>query len=641
MSAIWGCVDLEGKPLEAGLADVMRQPYEECRIDRFETVAQGPVLMGCGIQHIAPHAERDPLPVRDGDAGLCFTADCIVDNRDELLAALALPQDAPDGALTLAAWRRWGTEIGQHLRGCFAFAAYDENEKRLVVSADHVFNRSIYYARRGSRVYFSTLLQPLVRALWPAGASALNDYWLTYFLADSTLDMLPNPTETPYEGIYKVSAGEYVQFTAGDTKAVRYWNPVVPKRKKYHPDDGHCQTFREIMESAATEVTRTDGATGILLSSGFDSASVAAFAAPVLDRQNKPLNAYTLVPQQGYDGRGHSAYRILDETPGVRMICEMYPNIRPSFLSLPGLDAFSRPEELLRLFETPFKSLNNVNWIEEFCRIAADEGCRVLLEGQMGNLTVSYGSITTYVATKLAGGHFLTGGRALNRYAKRLRMSRKRFFPYIARMLVPEGLSRMFIRDYLADSMVNRETAAELGLTKKCAKLRYNVAVPGMSPIDKDSELLYNLRGFSLVGEIETKQGLRHGLVIRDITKDKRILEFCLSAPVEYFVDENTVERCLVRNCLRDRLPHKILDDHFRKGLQGADWTERLRPKWDAVHRELMAGCRQPALEKYVDGQKLDEALERFRTPPEAQEQIAFTRLIWTYMLGLFLKDHV
>lgn len=640
MSAIWGCIDFEGKAPEAALSDVLRRPYEDCRIDRIETVAQGPALMGCGIQYIARHAERDPLPVYRAEDGLFFTADCIVDNSDELIAALDMPPETADGELMLGAWLRWKTELGEHVRGCFAFAAYDERERRLVVSADHVFNRSIYYARRGGRVYFSTLLQPLVRALWPSGPPELNDFWLTYFLADSTLDMLVNPADTPYKGIFKVVAGEYVQFTASETRPLRFWDPLSIKRKKYRGDDNHCEEFRAIMEACAGEALQTDGEVGILLSSGFDSASVAAFAAPELEKNGRPLNAYTIVPQEGFDGKGHPPYRILDETPGVRLICEMYPNIRPNFLSLPGLDAFSRPEYLLRLYETPFKSLSNVNWIEEFCRMAADEGCRVLLEGQMGNLTVSYGSIYTYLGTKLAGGHFIGAARAVNRYAKRLHLSRRRFFPDVARMLKPQWLSRLFVRDYLAESLVNRETAAGLGWGKKSSQLRYNIPVPHINSLDKESESIYNLKGLSTVGEIETKQGLRHGLVIRDITKDKRIFEFCLSSPMEYFVDSDTVERCLVRKCLKDRVPREILYDYFRKGLQGADWIERLRPRWDEVHAELTSGCRCPGLERYADSRRVAEALERFRTPPEVNEQFEFLRLIGVYNMGLFLREN-
>src|SRR4029079_6326361 len=71
----------------------------------------------------------------------------------------------------------------------------------------------------------------------------------------------------------------------------------------------------------------------------------------------------------------------------------------------------------------------------------------------------------------------------------------------------------------------------------------------------------------------------------RDPTADIRLLEFCLAVPTEQFL-QNGVQRALARRALADRLPKMVLEEN-RRGLQGADWHERLTAVRDRVVAEL------------------------------------------------------
>ena len=89
MSAIWGQVSFEGNVYDQ--ITVMKEPYQrKCRLDRIEQYKRPDCYMGCGIQYIMGESVLEQLPYADEENGTDITADCILDNRRELLQKLEL-----------------------------------------------------------------------------------------------------------------------------------------------------------------------------------------------------------------------------------------------------------------------------------------------------------------------------------------------------------------------------------------------------------------------------------------------------------------------------------------------------------------------------------------------------------------------
>jgi len=61
------------------------------------------------------------------------------------------------------------------------------------------------------------------------------------------------------------------------------------------------------------------------------------------------------------------------------------------------------------------------------------------------------------------------------------------------------------------------------------------------------------------------------GVGMSDPTGDRRVMEYCLSIPVEYYCDKG-VSRSLIRNAMIGRLPEQVRTER-RKGLQTADFS--------------------------------------------------------------------
>ena len=91
MSAIWGAIDMQGREIPVNIQNMMRQSFDKCVIDRYEEICSGNVYMGCGIQYFVPEAREEQLPYTED--GIFYTADVVLDNREELCKRLKLSKE--------------------------------------------------------------------------------------------------------------------------------------------------------------------------------------------------------------------------------------------------------------------------------------------------------------------------------------------------------------------------------------------------------------------------------------------------------------------------------------------------------------------------------------------------------------------
>ena len=133
MSAIWGIIALDRtKHLPEDCQSTFEQTYKKtCNIDRYEGIATEDAFFGCGIQYITSEAERECLPIYNKERGILFTADCILDNRKELISRLCseghTPEElnnAPDGTLLYLSYLTFGSDCTTSIRGLFSFAVW-------------------------------------------------------------------------------------------------------------------------------------------------------------------------------------------------------------------------------------------------------------------------------------------------------------------------------------------------------------------------------------------------------------------------------------------------------------------------------------------------------------------------------------
>ena len=179
MSAIWGIVAQDEIIDVKQKEEIMRKSYSHCVIDRTEYYANNEVALGCGIQYFTPEARMEILPVVNEEDEIYFTADVVLDNREELLKCLGISSDdksISDGKILYEMFHKYKENCLNDILGAYSFVYIDQKKKEIYLVADSTGTRSLHYLKKGNEVYFSTLIEPIVQA---TGPKELNERWIT------------------------------------------------------------------------------------------------------------------------------------------------------------------------------------------------------------------------------------------------------------------------------------------------------------------------------------------------------------------------------------------------------------------------------------------------------------------------------
>ncbi len=631
MSAIWGIIDFHGAP-ESEVTERLSSAYQCYRIDRYEKLSAGGAEFGCCHQYLTKEAVAEQLPVYDRERNLLFTADCVLDNRDELLKLFPDCGEAPsDGQLLLAAYLKWGSALGDYCLGAFAFAAFHTDTKTVVLCTDHMGNRSLFYSRQGERFIFSTAVLPLAKLC----QAVPSEQWLSGCLFSASADMTLFKGLTPYQGIFQMPAACMMTVTGSSLEQTIYWSPLKLRPDLRQPSEEAYQgLFVETLSASVRSMLRSSQKTGCALSSGLSSSAISTLATAALAEQGKSLYGYTAVPLPNFP-KDDIPGGITDETPGVKTLCAKYGNIIPHFLPCWGRDAFSELPALLPLIGYPIKSGLDLIWLSEIYRHASVEGCRLMLQGQYGNFTISYGTAPSTLHQLLASLHPFKAARLNKSYSARY------------------GVPKIKISRFLSARRRGKpapdpdDTPGPLTAPDLIQKYRLGTVTVKKQKIYGNGQMDTRRQRLNLIvnpfrqmqlGMFDTVMGLIYGVLIRDPAKDKRVVELCCRLPVKCML-AGGVEQGLVRTYMKGLIPDEILDDLYRQGIHSADYCYRSRLLWRNYRAKVLAALELPALQKYVDSALLGGLLDRLRnTTAENLSETDLRQANVLYSCSLFLQ---
>lgn len=627
MSAIWGAVDLQGNEILQEVKGKMKHAYGKCVIDRFEELHNKNVYFACGIQYFVPEAKKEKLPY--SAENIFYTADVVLDNREELCGKIGISwqegKAIPDGELLYRIYHQYGRDCLCDLSGAYAFVWYDRGLNQVELVLDAVGNRCLYYRMIGHVLYFSSLIEPLIQL---SQENALNDRWITDFLAMDHLFMVNELQETPVKDIYRVAPAQTLAVRDGQIEKMTYWKPLDQRDAngilRYTSDQEYEKEFRQLWEKAVKEVIRTETRVSILLSGGLDSTAVAAVAAPYLKEQGRQLYSYTSVPMKGYQVSEEGCY-VEDESEDVKRTAEFYGNIETCFVDLDGKNPWELAGEEFERLEMPYKSIQNVQWIADSMSKAYANGSRLMLSGEYGNTTISYTDLYVYTNTLFGQKKWFRLKKEIDAFSENMGFSAK----YAWKQIYRTARSRYEpSANPYRNSFVKRDLAEQSGAGMRINRLTQRELEAGKNYEKRDNETYF--LPLRQIGEIATKHSLMTGVLLRDPTKDKRIIEFCLRLPMEQFCKEG-MDRRLVKVYLKDLMPEHVI--HFnKKGRQSADLKYRLSLDWENIRKEWIV-----LYEKYRDSRYVDteSALRQLSERKDIKEYTNFdlTRHMYTLLV--------
>ena len=546
----------------------------------------GDLALGRRLFSTLPEDRHDRGPVTGGGGRWTLVADIRLDNRTELCSALGIePARAAalsDSAIAMAAVERWQEGAIERLYGDFALVLWDRDRARLLLARDPVGHKPLHYHRDNGFFAFASMAKGL-HAL-PEIPPAPDCATVTAFVA-----LMPeNGPETFFAGISKVLPGHLVVVTREDMRSERWWRPEARDLGLKGTDD-YAAALREHFDRAVAERLRgSKGAVASHLSAGLDSSTVTATAARLLAPGGGRVTAFTSVPGPGFSDK-LTAEVIPDEGPHAAAVAALYPNVDHVLVHYSG-SPLANLDRHFFLHERPILNLCNAVWAHQIHDLARERGLSILLTGQRGNMTITYDGMP--FLTQLA-----SSGRLLRLARESLALVRNgtRAGTVAAQTIGPfvpapvwRAIARMrgrgrALTDYTAinpaaiETMRLGEIAAQRGLDPNYRPRRdaHETRLWAIGRNDPGNYNKGNLAGW--------------GIDTRDPTADRRLIEFCLSVPLEQYLRDGR-RRALARTAFADRLP-SIVAEEKRKGYQAADW-----------HREMTAarGDIQAELERIV-----------------------------------------
>ncbi|MBX9860424.1 MAG: hypothetical protein K2Y20_12670 [Sphingomonas sp.] len=530
--------------------------------------ADGAVGLGRCLHRTLPEDRFDRQPLQTPDARLTLVADVRLDNREELVAALGQPTGSIanrcDAALPLDCLAHWGERAVDRLIGDFAFACWDAASQTLLLARDYRGNRPLYFHRGDGMIAVASMAK---------GLHALAEVPYAPDLQTSAdfLVMMP-AAETPsfWQGIERVPPGTILSVTRSAIASRRYWQPARPDRAA--PPRDYVEGLRHHLDQAVAARLRGAGTTvGAHLSSGWDSASVAATAARLLADKGS-VAAFTSVPEADH-APVEDRWRFADEGPLAAQTAALYRNIEHVLIRTGRTSPLEMLDRDFFLFEMPLLNRCNMPWIHGILGEAKRRSIGVMLTGEVGNMSVSYAG-EEYLPQLLREGRLIE----LARVSRTLvRQGSIRWRGLASRLLLPflPGGFEQAIRqrrwrldhDPLAHTAINRAQYRDDALERRARARGMDIAY---RPWHDGFAMRMFVLGRHDPGNYYAGYIAGWGVDQRDPTSDRRLVDYMLAAPMAEFVTGGRF-RSLPRRALADRLPAAVLDEP-RKGLQAADW---------------------------------------------------------------------
>jgi len=230
-------------------------------------------------------------PMRSGHLVMTYNGE--IYNYREIRRILEGPFTSDtDTEVLLHLFRREGKRCLSRLRGMFAFAVWDEKNRRLFAARDRLGIKPFVYREiNGGLAFASEIKSLLLLGRPPIRRESISDF-LSY-------RYIP-PPDSAWEGIRKLPPAHYLLWEDGHLEIHRYWSP--PSKIEIRDEKSALEELGPLLEEVVRNHTLADVPVGVFLSGGVDSAAVTS----CLDSPR----TFTLRSEIGRRDEGEAAARL-------------------------------------------------------------------------------------------------------------------------------------------------------------------------------------------------------------------------------------------------------------------------------------------------------------------------------------------
>ena len=201
-----------------------------------------------------------------------------------------------DTEVLLFAYKEWKTDCLSYLRGMFAFAIWDNIDKKLWLVRDRVGIKPLYYKKNDKGFIFASEIKSIL--LDKSYKPEIDEESLFHYLS---FLCTPAPN-TMFKNIKKIEAGSWLLVDKnGNLTKKKYWDPIENKENFIDDELIFKEKIYKELKNAVKLRTVSDVDVGVFLSGGIDSSTNATLFSKLTKKKIKTFSI-------GYD-KNYKSYK--------------------------------------------------------------------------------------------------------------------------------------------------------------------------------------------------------------------------------------------------------------------------------------------------------------------------------------------
>lgn len=328
-------------------------------------LSEGDIVLGHRRLSIIDLAGGDqPIFNEDRSIAIVFNGEIYnyKELRNDLIARGYTFATHSDTETIVHLYQEYGVAAVEHMIGMFAFALWDDNNKRLFIARDRLGEKPLYYSTHEGNIAFGSELKALARAPWLSGQ--INAQSVADYLA---LGYVPSP-QTILADANKLPPAHCLVWEQGQARIHQYWKVEYDQPRREASENEIVDEFESLLRSAVKMQLRSDVPVASFLSGGIDSSLISALAA---DEYGGVLKTFTV-------GFNEQAF---DESKDASRVAEYLKTDHHTFIVED--DQLAMLPELVQHYDEPFADPSMLPTY--FVTRAASEQVKVCLSGDAGD----------------------------------------------------------------------------------------------------------------------------------------------------------------------------------------------------------------------------------------------------------------
>ncbi|MDL2206818.1 asparagine synthase (glutamine-hydrolyzing) [Eubacteriales bacterium OttesenSCG-928-N13] len=234
---------------------------------------------------------RQPMSLALGDERLHLIYNGELYNTSELRDELAVARHRFNGhsdtEVVLHAYAEWGAECVSRFNGIFAFAVWEQRERRLFLARDRIGVKPLFYSQRPKGLLFGSEIKALLAH--PSMDARLDSQGVAEL-------MLIGPGRTPgcgvLMGIEELPPAHCGYYDQNGLNTWAYWR--LTDRTHEDSFEDTVEQVRYLVQDSIERQLVSDVKLGTLLSGGLDSSIISAVADQHFQRRGEQLHTFSV-----------------------------------------------------------------------------------------------------------------------------------------------------------------------------------------------------------------------------------------------------------------------------------------------------------------------------------------------------------